>query len=146
MIANKHFQPAVIAKAVSKYLFGERVTQASVAREVGCSRRTVGRWIRWLAALAEPSVLVEKLVAAVDEPVLPRAHDLSIAPRRPKAKGPGVLTRTAEVLGLMEALASAWGLWAPGLCSVLYVVLRGRSRVATYARPLIPELARGPPG
>lgn len=33
-------------------------TQDSTAQEHGCSRRSVGRWLRWVEALAEPAELM----------------------------------------------------------------------------------------
>ena len=51
----------------------------------------------------------------------------------------------SELLGLCEALGSAWGLEPPGLRAVVARVVADRSGLATYARPLIPELARSHP-
>lgn len=142
VIAHKQYQADVVALALAEYLLAKR-SQEQVAARIGCSRRTVGRWIGWTAEMAEPDVLAAELLRATDEPVLPRAQgvpgiawDEAMAPRP---------SRAGDVLGLMEALASAWGLAAPGLAGVLERVLRGRCGVATYRSPLIPEFARGPP-
>jgi len=101
-----------------------------------CSRRTVGRWLRWVPRLAEPAVLLCRIVDAVDAVVVPKL-------RATAKQGSDLLRRAAEMLGLLEYLASATGLEPPGLRGVLCHVLRGRTGIATYARPLIPELARG---
>ena len=137
LIPHKHYQPCVIARAVSRYLAGE-VTMQEAADEVGCSRRTIGRWIPWVSALGDPIVVMRKVVEATDAVVVPMV-------RAAAKHASDVLRRAAEMLGLFEVLGSAWGLEPPGLRGVLRRVLRGRTGIATYARPLIPDLARGPP-
>jgi hypothetical protein len=57
-VARRHYQPAVIARGVALRLRGESL--AGVARLLSCSRRTVGRWIEWLA-----SVHIEELGGVV---------------------------------------------------------------------------------
>jgi len=109
-----------------------------VANEVGCDRRTVGRWGGWVPALGEPTVLVQKVVEATDAVVVPLV-------RAAAKRGGDVLRRAAQMLGLFEVLGLVWGLEPPGLRGVLCKLLRGRTGIATYARPLIPELARGQP-
>jgi hypothetical protein len=138
LIPHKHYQPCVVARAVGRYLFEGRTTLQGVADEMGCSRRTVRRWVAWVAAVGEPSVLLEKIVAATDAVVVPWV--------RAAAKLGAVVGRAAEMLSLLEVLGSVWGLEPPGLRGVLHRVVRGRTGLATYTRPLIPDLARGPPG
>jgi len=137
----------VVARAVSRYLFEGRSTQTRVAAEHGCSRRTVGRWIRWVAAIAEPAMVMKKVLRAVDAPVVPRLRNVAQCARKARGGiGAAVLERAAEVLGLLEDLGSALRLEPPGLRAVLERVVGNRARVATYARPLIPEFARSPSG
>lgn len=138
VISHKHYQPCVVAYAVSRYLFDETTTMQQIADEIGCDRRTVGRWIRWVAELGDPVVIVQKLLEATGMVVVP------VLRRAIKRVGV-VLRRAGEMLGLFEALGSAWGLEPPGLRGVLCRVLYGRTGIATYARPLIPEFARGQP-
>ncbi len=146
LLPHKHYQPCVVARATSRYLWGERSTLTSVAAEHGCARRTVKRWLVWLAAIADPAVLLSKLREAVDAPVVPRASRVvQLVRKAGYALGRVVLERAAEVLGLCEALGSAWGLEPPGLRAVVERVVANRSGIATYARPLIPELARSHP-
>jgi hypothetical protein len=38
---------------------------------MGCARRTVGRWLRWLASVADPGDLQRHLLSACGEPMLP---------------------------------------------------------------------------
>jgi hypothetical protein len=136
VICHKHYQPCVVAHAVGRYAFEQATTMQQVANEVGCARRTVARWRGWVPALGEPMVLVQKLVEATDAVVVPLV-------RAAAKRGGDVLRRAAQMLGLLEVLGSAWGLEPPGLRGVLCKLLRGRSGLATYARPQLPELARG---
>lgn len=138
VICHKHYQPCVVAHAVGRYALDEATTMQEVANEVGCDRRTVARWRDWTPALGEPAVLVQKLVEATDAVVVPLV-------RAAVKRGGDVLRRAAQMLGLLEVLGSAWGLEPPGLRGVLCKLLRGRSGLATYARPQLPELARGQP-
>lgn len=141
IVPHKHYQPCVVARAVAQYLFEDGATQEEVARRHRCSRRTVGRWLEWTAELADPAVLLGKVLDAVDAPLRP---SLSLVTRWLEQARP-LVRRAAEVLGLLEDLGSAWGLEPPGLRAVLRRTVGDRSGVATYARPLVPELARGPP-
>jgi len=136
VIAHKHYQPCVIARAVHGHLF-ERKTLAKVADEIGCSPTTVRRWVIWVSELGEPAVVLRMILEATDAVVVPIV--------RAAAATGDVLRRAAEMLGLFEVLGSAWGLEPPGLRAVLCRVLYGRTGLATYARPLLPEFARGPP-
>ena len=54
---HRGFPLEEVASAVSEVAVGGQ-TQDAVARKHGCSRRSVGRWVRWVAALAEPAVLM----------------------------------------------------------------------------------------
>jgi len=138
VICHKHYQPCVVARALGRYAFENATTMQEVANEVGCDRRTVGRWGGWVPALGEPTVLVQKVVEATDAVVVPLV-------RAAAKRGGDVLRRAAQMLGLFEVLGLVWGLEPPGLRGVLCKLLRGRTGIATYARPLIPELARGQP-
>jgi hypothetical protein len=64
-VARRHYQPAVIAHGVALRLRGESL--AEVARLLSCSRRTVGRWVGWLASvrLEEIGRVVRGLVGRV---------------------------------------------------------------------------------
>ena len=54
---HRGFSLEVVASAVSAVAVGGQ-TQDAVAQEHGCSRRSVGRWLRWVEALAEPAALM----------------------------------------------------------------------------------------
>jgi hypothetical protein len=99
----------VVSHALAQ-LCGQQVSEQQVADGIGCARRTVGRWLRFVAAVAEPAQLLERLLAVTGEPLLPAlgwAHERLAAVR--DAARRALLTRAAEVLGLLAALASACG-------------------------------------
>jgi hypothetical protein len=144
LVAHKHFQLCVAARAVSRYLFDPAGTLTGVASEHGCSRQTVKRWLGWTAVVAEPEIVLQKVVEATDAPLVPPLRTVAAVARKARgALGSVVLKRAAEVLALMERLCSAWELEPPGLRAVLRRVLGERSGIGTYARPAIPELVRG---
>lgn len=144
LVAHKHYQPCVASRATSRYLFDPGGTLTGVGSEHNCSRKTVKRWLGWTAAMAEPAILMRKVLEAVDAPLLPRLRPVArLARKAGNAAGRLLLRRAAEVLGLMERLCSAWGLEPPGLRAVVKHVVGERSGIGTYARPAIPELVRG---
>jgi hypothetical protein len=144
LVAHKHFQLCVAAHAVSGYLFEPAGTLSGVATEHNCSRKTVKRWLGWTAAIAEPETVLRKVVEATEAPLVPRPCAVAAVTRKARgALGRVVLERAAEVLALMERLCSAWQLEPPGLVAVVRRLVGERSGIGTYARPVIPELARG---
>jgi hypothetical protein len=109
LLARRHYQMCVVSQALIE-LCGQRVSEQRVANCIGCARRTVGRWLRWVAALAEPSELLARLHAVAGEPLLPPlgwARERLAAVR--DAARRALLGRAAEVVGLLVALASACG-------------------------------------
>jgi hypothetical protein len=135
LLAHKHFQMCVVARATSRYVFEAGLSLQAVAKRYACSRRTVGRWLSWLVAIAHADVLLGLILRATGVPVLVRAE-----PAKPSRTAKLV----AEMLELFESLASGWSHEPPGLRSVLERVLADRAGVGTYRCPLIPELARRP--
>lgn len=120
----------MVARAASRYLFGARASLPAIAAEHGCSPRSLGRWLGWIAGLASPAALQRRLVAALDAPLVVPMRDVAGLDR--KATTPTrrrQLTRAAHVLVLLEALGSATGAEPPGLRGVL------------EARPPFPEFA-----
>lgn len=138
MMPRRQYQLSVVADGMSLYLLGGESTQEEIADRLGCSRWTVGKWVRWVSEVAEPSALARRVLEASGEPVLPR---VDVAVRRGWERMLEVVRRAAENLGLMEALASAQGLVPPGLQSVVGLLVRGRDRVTTYTSPIIPEVS-----
>jgi len=144
MPAGRHFQLDVTARAVSRYLFDRNATQAAVAEESGCSRRTIRRWLDWVAGLAAPAALGRHLLAAAGAPLSGPLRTVAQLARKARTEARRrILERGAQVLVLLEALAMALGLEPPGLRSVLEAVESAGDLPSTYANPRVPALARG---
>ena len=56
LMPRRHYQLCVMASAVRQFLFGPRRTLTAVARAHQCCRRTVGRWLRWVAGPSAPVI------------------------------------------------------------------------------------------
>lgn len=54
---HRVFQLAVTVSAVTQVIFGSAVSLAAVATRHACSRRSLARWIAWIAGLADPGHL-----------------------------------------------------------------------------------------
>jgi transposase-like protein len=122
--SRRHHQPCVVARAVAAVGCDASAAIADVAKEHRCHRRTLGRWIERVAAIAEPATLAGALVAEALSPALPR----SPVPRRSRSARLSVLVvRATTVLALLEALASVRGLSPPALA---------------HAADLVPAVAR----
>lgn len=137
LLPRRRFQLCVVSEAVSTYLFDPAATRPAVAAVATCAVRTVGRWLHWLAGVAEPAHVQARLVEVLDEVVVPLFFDVVI---RNEAVG-GLLRRAAANLVLIEALARALGLAPPGLASLVVHLVAGRDGWTTYARPAVPEFA-----
>lgn len=143
LVPHKHYQLDVVASAVSAYLFRPNTSQAGIAQEHDCSERTVGRWLWWVSQIADPSILARKVLATVGSPVMtPMRTVENLARKARQTIRQGILPRSAQVLSALEILGTAMGLEPPGLRGVLDATLAGRSRLATYRRPIISEFAR----
>lgn len=143
LVAHKHYQLCVVAKAACDYLFEPGATQARVADRHDCSSRTLSRWLRWVGQVASPAAIQARILAVTTETVL--APVLAVANLARKARTAlrrAELPAAAKVLCLFESLGVALGLEPPGLRSVIMATLRDRSRIATYARPRIPEFGK----
>lgn len=140
---NRHYQLCVVASAIGAYLFDPGATQAQVADLRGCSERTLGRWLRWMTKVADPAVLQARIQTIAEAPVLVTFKAVAnLARKARQAVRRELLPRAAEVLAHFEALGSVMGLEPPGLRGVIEAALRGRSRIATYAHPAIPEFVK----
>lgn len=138
---RRHHQRGVVASAASRYLFEPAATREQVAEAHGCSRRTLGRWLCWLAGLAALSDLQRHVLDAAGEVILPPFREVADLARKAQVAGRAVLERAAQVLTLVEQLGSAWGVQPPALGPVLEWVA-GPADISTDARPSVPEFAR----
>ena len=120
IVSSAHYQPCVVAPAVAADVLEEGVSEGQVARACGCARRTVGRWVRRVARLAEPGVLARHLAHEAQSPVLP-VPPQPVKARRSQARR-ALGERAVLVLALLEALASLRGLAPPGLAHATQLV------------------------
>jgi transposase-like protein len=88
------FLLSVVAFAAAAMAVRPEVTLTSVARECGCDRRSVGRWVDWVAGLAAPAEL-SRACARLDPDGLPSPA----APRSADAEA-----RAGAVVGLLDRL------------------------------------------
>lgn len=139
MTPRRHFQLSVVSETMAEYVLGGESSQEQLGCRYGCSRWTVGQWLRWVSGVAEPSVVAKLVLDASEEPVLPRVE---VVIRRRWERVRSLVRRAAENVALLETLASVHGLDPPGLSSVVEWLVRGRDRVTTYVSPAIPELSR----
>jgi transposase-like protein len=108
-----HYQPCVVSEAVVTDVLDQSVCDSTVAKEHGCHRRTLLRWVQRVARLAEPAELMRRVLLESETPVLPAAPP-AVRPRRSAVlMAPG--QRAVWVLCLLEVLTSLVGLCPPGL-------------------------------
>jgi len=144
---RRHFQACVVSAALQDYLYSPDASQEKTAARHGCVRRTLGRWLRWVAGLAEPAVIEERTLAAQGEPVLAPLRAVADLARKACTEAQrALLQRAALVLALLEGLAGAHALAPPALGSVLEHFAPLGARLGTQAKPLLPEFARSPQG
>jgi len=140
---QRHYQLCVVAQALSAYLFDPAATLEQVARATGCARRSVGRWITWVAGIATAGELLRHLVAAGGTARVPSLPEVaSLALRARDCAHRLILRGAAQVLCLLEALGQALSFSPPGLRAVVEAVVDGRYQATTYARPRILAFAR----
>ena len=108
-----HYQPCVVSEAVVTDVLDDKVCDTTVAKEHGCHRRTLLRWVHRVARLAEPAELMRRVLLESDNPVLPAAPP-TVRPRRSAALM-ALGQRAVWVLFLLEVMTSLVGLTPPGL-------------------------------
>lgn len=132
----------VATKALSEYLFGKAKSLERAAREHSLSPRTLGRIRDWVARLASPALLQGLLVERAGEPIVGHVVPVADLERRAKCGASrSLLERAAKVLCLLESLAHAAGLAAPGLASLVGRAVSGRRSLALLQASPIPERA-----
>ena len=102
----------------------------------------MGRWIKWMAEMANPSILIPLIVDLSKETIIPKVHKVAGILIKVRGTAKAILESAASNLCLLESLSMACGFEPPGLRSVVLDVIRNRDRVTTYIDPIIPELAR----
>jgi hypothetical protein len=141
LMPGRHYQMGVVANAARHFLFDPHSTLTSVADAHQCCRRTLGRWLHWVAGIAKPSALICRLrrLGALSRPEVFARRDTSRAMGTRSRK---IFERTARVFGLLEALGRAHGYEQSPFARMIESILSGRGRVTPYRFPAIPELAR----
>jgi len=142
LMPRRHYQLCVVGHGTSKFLFEPHETLTSIAYEHQCCRRTVGRWLNWIAGIAEYSDLIRRLHSVSKEAVLSAGLKISEMIRRTVNTGKEVYRRTAQNFCILEALGEAYGYEPPGFRGMIETTISNRDRLTTYQRPFIPELAR----
>jgi len=138
LMPRRHYQLCVVASAVRQFLFQSQSTLTSVAAAHQCCRRTLGRWLHWIAGIAKPSALTRRLGDLSDTVVFAvRDNNRATGTRSRK-----IFERTARVFGLLEALGRAYGYKQIPFARMIERILSGRGRVTPYRFPAIPQLAR----
>jgi hypothetical protein len=141
LMPGRHYQLCVVASALREVLFQPQSTLTSVAAAHQCCRRTLGRWLHWIAGIAKPSILIRRLhrLGTLSSTELFAVRDNSRAMGTRSRK---IFERTARVFCLLEALGRAYGYEKSPLARLIEEILSGRNRVTPYRFPAIPELAR----
>jgi len=141
LMPGRHYQMGVVANAARHFLFDPHSTLTSVADAHQCCRRTLGRWLHWIAGIAKPSALLRRLrrLGALSRPEVFARRDTSRAMGRRSRK---IFERTARVFSLLEALGKACGDKEAPFGGMIEEILCGRDHVTPYRFPAIPELAR----
>lgn len=142
LMPRRHYQLCVVAHGTSNCLFTAQATLTSVADEHQCSRRTVGRWLNWIAEIADPSDLIQRLFSVSKEAAFATVFKISEMIGKAVNSGKEVFQRTVNNFCLLEALGKAYGYEPPGFRGVIEIAISNRDRITTYRCPFIPELAR----
>ena len=141
LMPRRHYQLCVVASAVREFLFQPHRTLTSVAAAHQCCRRSLGRWLHWIAGIAKPSALIRRLrrLGAISSAEVFAARDRS----RATGTASKVFERAGNLFCLLEALGTGYGYKDTPFGRLIEEILSERERVATYRfAALIPELAR----
>ena len=142
LMPRRHYQLCVVANAVKQFLFQPHETLTSVAHAHQCSRRTLGRWLKWIANIAQPSNLVRRLFQVSKRPAFTMALKVSEIFKKALNTGNKILEDTTKVFCLLQSIGEAQGYEPPAIRGVIEAAISNRDRITTYRSPSIPELAR----
>jgi hypothetical protein len=142
LMPRRHYQICVVAHATSKFLFDPCATLTLVANVHRCCRRSVGRWLNWIAGIADPQALACRLLNISKDAGSTVTFNVSEIFQKAASTGKKIFERTAKNLCILEALGTACGYKPPGLRGVVEAAISNRDRVTTYHCPFIPELAQ----
>jgi hypothetical protein len=123
-----------------QFLDDPRETLTSVAKVHCCSRRTVGRWLHWIAGIAQPSDLLHRLSHVFKKAAL--SSLFKVYEIFKKAPNKIIFKGTAKNFCFLQALGTAYGYGPQGFRGPIETAIADRDRISTYRYPFIPELAR----
>ena len=139
LLPGRHFDLAVVAQALSRYLFEEKASREAVAEAYQTSPRTLGRWLAHTAGIATAGFLQGLLLKVTDVPILARIEPVKDLLRKARSQARRfMLEEAGKVLGLVEVLAAELEMATPGLASLLSRVVGGRRELTSYRSPIIP--------
>jgi len=141
LMPKRHYQLCVVAHGVIEFLTDPHETLTSVGEAHCCSRRTIGRWLHWVAGIAKPSNLLSRLYHISKKAALSSLCKVDEIFK----KTPNKITflGTAKNFCFLEALGMTYGYGTQqGFRGMIETAIANRDRITTYCYPFIPELAR----
>lgn len=142
LMPRRHYQLCVVAHGTNEFLFHPHSTITSVAHEHQCSRRSVGRWLKWIGEIADPSKLIRRLFFVSKEREVTSKSKISEMIRKAANVGKKAFQRTTKNFCILEALGMAYRYEPPGFRGMIEAVIANRDCITTYCSPFIPELAQ----
>jgi len=135
IMPRRHYQLCVLAHGITRFFASPHETLTSVAEDHCCSRRTVDRWLHWIAGVVEPSDLLRRLYLVSRERALKTIFKVRGILREVPDKI--IYQKTVNNFCLLESLGNP-----SGLGFMIEKAVADRDRITTYRYPFIPELAR----
>jgi hypothetical protein len=140
LMPRRHYQLCVVAHGIIKFFSDPHETLTSVADAHCCSRRTIGRWLHWIAGIAEASDLLRGLSHISKKAALSTV--VQVYEIFKKVPNKIIFQGTVKNFCFLEALGRAYGYGPKGFRCMIETALANRDRVTTSRCPFIPELAR----
>lgn len=141
LMHKRHYQLCVVTDAASSFLCNPDATLSKIADIHNCARRTIGRWLKWIAGIARPSGLIRRLftVSTNCKNWPERVKDIE---NKVVYTGHGIFKRAARNFLILQAVAEAIGYIENGFQTIIEGAIFNRDGITTYENPFIPELAR----
>jgi hypothetical protein len=140
LMPRRHYQLCVVGHGVIQFFSDPRETLTSVAEAHCCSRRTIGRWLHWIAGIADPSDLLRRLSHISKKAAL--SNFVKVYKIFKKVPNKIIFQGTVKNFCFLEALGRAYGYAPSGFRGMIETAIANRDRITTYRCPFIPELAR----
>ena len=140
LMPRRHYQLCVLGHGLAQFFSDSHETLTSVAAAHCCSRRTIGRWLHWVAGIAEPVALIRRLFHVSKEAVVQTFAKIYETFRTAPDKI--IFSGAVNNFYFLDALGSAEGYAPQGFRGLLESAIANCDRITTYRFPFIPELAR----